>query len=138
MTVLDQLIAPHDLSTVLSAMREGLQIVDRNWRYVFVNDAAAAHGKRHKQELLGRTMMECYPGISETEVFRIMKRAIDEREPASLQNEFKYPDGSARTFELRIEPCDVGVMVDGQQRLTTLYLMVRGSRATRRSHAGCG
>lgn len=111
MTNFDQLIAPNDLSTILGAMREGLQIVDRDWRYVFLNDAAAAHGKRLKEELLGRTIMECYPGFSETEVFRLMRRAMDEREPASLPNEFKFPDGSARFFELRIEPCEVGVMV---------------------------
>ena len=107
----DPLISAHDLSTVLGSMREGLQIVDRGWRYVFLNDAAAAHGQRPKEELLGRTMMECYPGIAETAMFQTLKRAKDERESASLQNEFKYPDGSTRTFELRIAPCDIGVMI---------------------------
>jgi PAS domain S-box-containing protein len=105
------LISGKDLSTVLGSMREGLQIVDRGWRYVFLNDAAADHGKRPKDELLGRTMMECYPGISETEMFQALKRAMDEGESASLQNEFKYPDGSKRVFELRIAPCELGVMI---------------------------
>ena len=48
---------PVDLSPVLAAMREGLQIVDQDWRYVWVNPAAAAHGRRTPAELVGRTMM---------------------------------------------------------------------------------
>jgi two-component system, cell cycle sensor histidine kinase and response regulator CckA len=107
----EPLITPGDLSTVLEAMREGLQIVDRSWRYVFLNDAAAEHGKRPKEQLLGRTMMESYPGIAETEMFRSLRRAMEERESSSVQNEFKYPDGSARVFELRIAPCEVGIMI---------------------------
>jgi PAS domain-containing protein len=58
-----------DLGNALDAMREGLQVIDRQWRYVYLNNAAAVHGQRPREELVGRTMMECYPGIDETDVF---------------------------------------------------------------------
>ena len=45
---------------------EGVQIIDRGWRYTYVNPAAARHGQRAAEELVGRTMMECYPGIERT------------------------------------------------------------------------
>jgi two-component system cell cycle sensor histidine kinase/response regulator CckA len=104
-------IAAHDLVTALGTMREGLQIIDRDWRYVFLNDAVAVHARRPKEELLGRTMMECFPGISETPLMTVLRRAMTEGQPASLENHFTYPDGSSRTFELRVAPCEVGVMV---------------------------
>lgn len=59
---------------MIDALREGLQVIDREWRYVYLNAAASAHGRRPREELLGRTMMECYPGIETTELFESMKQ----------------------------------------------------------------
>jgi PAS domain S-box-containing protein len=101
----------HELSAVLDVMREGIQVIGRDFRYVYVNDAAALHGRRAPGDLVGRTMMECYPGIDETEVFAQLRRVLDQRVSTSMLNAFTYPDGSSRTFELRIEPCEVGVVV---------------------------
>ena len=47
----------------LDSMLEGCQIVGADWRYRFVNDTAAMQYQRSKEELLGRTMMACFPGI---------------------------------------------------------------------------
>jgi len=41
---------------------EGVQIIDRGWRYAYVNAAAARHGQRSADELVGRTMMDLLPG----------------------------------------------------------------------------
>ena len=100
-----------DLGTVLDAMREGLQIIDREWRYVYMNEAAALHGQRPRDELLGRTMMECYPGIAELSMFETLRQCMDHGVASSLENRFSYEDGSTRTFELRVEPCSVGISV---------------------------
>jgi two-component system cell cycle sensor histidine kinase/response regulator CckA len=100
-----------DLGTVLDAMREGLQIIDREWRYVYMNDAAALHGQRPRDELLGRTMMECYPGIAELSMFETLRQCMDHGVASSLENRFSYEDGTTRTFELRVEPCSVGISV---------------------------
>lgn len=106
-----EVLGPEDLATVLGSMREGLQIIDRNWRYAYLNDAAAAHGRQPKDALLGRTMMECYPGIEGTNVFAAMRDCMERQIPAELENHFTYPDGQSRVFELRIAPCDLGVLV---------------------------
>lgn len=100
-----------DLVRLLDAMREGIQVIDRDWKYVYMNAAAAAHGRRPAPELLGRSMSECYPGIEETPVFRALERCMVEREPVALLNEFAYSDGAARSFELRIHPCEIGIVV---------------------------
>ncbi len=106
-----QPLSPQDLSTILDEMREGLQVIDHDWRYTYVNKAAAAHGRRPRDELLGHTMMECYPGIDDTEVFALLRSCMSERRSAATTTNFTYPDGVVQTLELRIAPCDLGVMV---------------------------
>lgn len=100
-----------DLSAVLDSLREGVQVVDRSWRYVHLNSAAATHGRRRREELLGRTMMECYPGIETTPMFATLARCLETGEPGAMVNEFRYPDGDLRSFELRIQQCDVGIVI---------------------------
>jgi PAS domain S-box-containing protein len=96
---------------VLDWMTEGFQIIDRDWRYVYLNDAAARHAQRAKDQLLGRTMMDCYPGIESTEVFGRLQRCMETRQPQSMENEFTYPDGSTRWFALKIQAAPEGVSV---------------------------
>ena len=105
------ILGAHELANVVGSLREGIQILDREWRYVYLNRAALAHARRPAEDLLGKSMLECYPGIETTDMFAVLRQCRDEHTEASLRNEFVYPDGSKRTFELRVRPCDVGVVV---------------------------
>jgi PAS domain S-box-containing protein len=100
--------------TALDGMIEGCQIIGRDFRYLYVNDASALHGKRPKAELLGRTMMECYPGIEQTELFAVLRECMDSRTSRRLENEFAFPDGSRGTFELSIQPAPEGLLILSQ------------------------
>jgi PAS domain-containing protein len=55
--------------STLENLMEGCQIIDRQWRYVYVNAAAARHGGTSVDALVGRTMMEAYPRIEETAMY---------------------------------------------------------------------
>jgi PAS domain S-box-containing protein len=92
-------------------MREGFQIIGFDWRYVYVNNAVAAQGKRAKEELLGKTMMEMYPGIENTKFFTHLRRCMDERVAHSMENKFEYPDGTSAWFALKMEPVNEGVLI---------------------------
>src|SRR5690606_26223004 len=48
--------------STLDSIIEGCQLLGFDWRYLYLNDAAAVHNRRPNKELLGRTMMECWPG----------------------------------------------------------------------------
>jgi signal transduction histidine kinase/CheY-like chemotaxis protein len=100
-----------ELAGVLDAMREGLQVIDRAWRYVYVNAAAARHGRVTPGDLVGRTMMECYPGIDQTPLFDTLRDCMERGIEGALENEFRYPDGTSRIFQLRIQTCSAGVVV---------------------------
>jgi PAS domain S-box-containing protein len=91
-------------------MLEGIQIIDYDWRYVYVNSAAAQHGRGPSGELVGRTMMECYPGIDKTSLFADLTFVMETRSSRQCQNEFVV-DGTASWFELSIEPDPNGILV---------------------------
>lgn len=89
---------------ILDQMLEGCQVIGFDWRYLYVNDALADHARKSREELLGRTMMEAYPGIENTEMFASLRKCMEERTPLDLENEFTFPDGSTGWFELRKQP----------------------------------
>ncbi len=99
------------LQVTLDYMLEGYQIIDYDWRYVYVNEAAAKQGRKTKQELLGYTMMQVYPGIDRTNLFNYLRSCMTNRISHQIDNEFTYPDGTKGWFELRIEPVPEGILI---------------------------
>lgn len=91
---------------------EGIQIIDQDFRYVYINDVAARQGKFKKEEYLGKTMMQMYPGIENTDFFIVLKEALQNTKRARMQNQFVYPDGVTKCwFELLFEPHPMGVLI---------------------------
>ena len=97
--------------STLDNMLEGCQLIGFDWRYIYLNDTADKHNRRQKEELLGNKYMDMWPGIENTEVFRIIKHCMEERVPNHLENEFVFPDGSMGCFDLSIQPMPEGVLI---------------------------
>jgi len=97
--------------STLDSLRVGFQVIGFDWRYVYVNPAAAAHGQKTVKDLSGRTMMESYPGIEETPIFTVLKRCMDERTLETFDNLFTFPNGQSRWFEIRVEAVPEGICV---------------------------
>jgi PAS domain S-box-containing protein len=99
------------IRTALESLTEGFQIIGPDWKYVYVNPAAARHGRRDASALIGRPMVEAYPGIDHTELFGLLRRCMEQRTSAVVENEFRFPDGSTQWFELRIRPVPAGICI---------------------------
>jgi PAS domain S-box-containing protein len=97
--------------SVFDGMFEGIQIIDFDYRYVYLNETAARHGRRAREELIGRKMVDMYPGIDQTEVFRLLQSCMVERTPKQMINQFVYPDGGSAWFDLRISPIAMGILI---------------------------
>ncbi len=95
----------------LDHMMEGFQIIDFNFRYTYVNDTAVKQSKYSREELIGNTMTEKYPGIENTELFKTLCKCMTERISTNLENEFDFPDGSKGYFDLRIQPVQEGLFI---------------------------
>lgn len=99
------------LRKTLDSLIEGCQIVDFNWEYIYLNDVAAQHGKKKREELLGKTIMDAYPGIEKTDLFRHLKTVMHKRVSDKIINRFNFDDGSSGWFELNIEPVPEGIFI---------------------------
>ncbi len=97
--------------STLDHMLEGCQIIGPDWRYVYVNEVAARHGRLSREELLGKKMTEVYPGIEQTEMFGRIRDCIEGHVSQQMENQFVYPDGTTAWFNLSIEPVPEGAFV---------------------------
>ena len=95
----------------LDCLREGFQIIGFDWTYVYVNPVAAGLGRPGCELLIGRPISEMYTVIERTGLFEVMRKCMSERTTHVLENEFTFPDGSRRWFELRIQPVPTGICV---------------------------
>jgi two-component system, cell cycle sensor histidine kinase and response regulator CckA len=99
------------LASSLDSLLEGIQIIDPEWRYLYVNARAAEHGHTSPEALVGRTLMECYPGIEKTPLFKRFQHVMKKREPSRFRTEFDYREGERGVFELRVTPVPEGICI---------------------------
>ena len=92
-------------------MREGIQIIGSDWKYLFVNSSAIEHNGYSQDDLIGFTMMEKYPGIEKTDLFRVLENCMENRSADVLETEFKFPDGNSRWFKMSIQPVAGGISI---------------------------
>ncbi len=97
--------------SILDDLLEGYQILDREWRYVYINRTAERFGRQPHGSLTGKCMLEMFPGIGETELFKVLNDCMTRRINWSFENEYQYPDGTTAWFEHRIRPVQEGLLV---------------------------
>ena len=70
------------LTTILEGIGQPLYVVDRDWRFVFYNSAAARYFNRPASEMLGRTLWE---GLSDRDSVRgrLLSEAMEQRKHVS-------------------------------------------------------
>jgi two-component system, cell cycle sensor histidine kinase and response regulator CckA len=97
--------------SVLDSLLEGCQVIGFDFTYLYVNESVARQAGRTREELLGRPMMSCFPGIEDSPMFAHLRRCMTERTHHAMENEFTFPDGSVGWFELRFVPVPDGACI---------------------------
>jgi PAS domain S-box-containing protein len=100
--------------STLDNMLEGCQIIDFDWHYLYVNDAAAKHGATTKDALIGQKMTDVYPEIEKSNMFTHLKECMKTRKSYQMENEFTYTNGKTAWFELSIQPVPEGLFILSQ------------------------
>jgi PAS domain S-box-containing protein len=99
------------IKATLDNMLEGGQILDFDWRYIYINNAAEKHNQRPKEELLGNRYIDMWPGIEKTQIFTLIKSCLEERKSYQIENEFRFPTNEIGWFELSIQAVPEGVFI---------------------------
>lgn len=97
--------------SIFDHLIEGIQVIDFEHKYHYVNEVVADQAKSSVEELTGHKMYEKFPGIEHTEVFKVIDHCLQKRESHRMLNEFDFPDGSKGYFELKFNPVVEGVLV---------------------------
>jgi PAS domain S-box-containing protein len=95
----------------LDCIKEGCQILNYEWRYLYINATAIWYSGRTEGELLGHTLMEAYPGIESTDFFAALQRCMNERIPQVMEDLITDPDGSKQWIEFSIQPIPEGIFI---------------------------
>lgn len=95
----------------LDAMQEGVILIGMDWRYLYINKSAEIQGRRPAEELLGKTVMECWPGIETTDFFHLEQKVMQDRLSAQIEDAFAFPNGETRWFYWNIQPATDGLLI---------------------------
>ncbi|MBD2510207.1 response regulator [Nostoc muscorum FACHB-395] len=101
-------VAKAHLETVLAGIQDQFFVLDREWRYTFVNDRVAEVMGIEKEELLDRIIWEVFPDVVKSEFYTQVHRAMAEQ--TVVQFEYFYPAWQ-RWFENRVYPFGEGVSI---------------------------
>lgn len=90
------------LVEALDGMMEGVQMLDHAWRYTYVNDAVVAQSGYTREQLIGASMLDLYPGVEHTPLFAALEQCKAEGTARGFENTFTFPDGRRGIFELSV------------------------------------
>ena len=97
--------------SILETVREGVVLLDRDFRILDINPEGLRAERRSREDIVGRTHWDAWPGTEESELGRLYRRAMETREPASLEHHYDYPDGRCVWFDTRAYPHPSGIAV---------------------------
>jgi PAS domain S-box-containing protein len=104
--VVRDLIAERE--TVLASISDAFSALDREWRYIYVNDRVAELAGWPKEKMVGRVIWEIFPEAVDTEFYRRCQHVMQTGEPRS--GEFFHPPWK-RWLDTRIYPTKHGIII---------------------------
>ncbi len=96
------------LDTTLNQMQDGIVILNREWRYTYLNRMAEKHMQRSADAVLGTVIWEAYPSSYDSEFGAAYRQAMDERVVTTVRAH--YPDLNT-WFEAITHPTEEGIVI---------------------------
>jgi len=107
----------------LASISDAFSVLDRDWRYIYVNNRVLELTGKRKEELIGHVIWEIFPEAVGAEFYQRCHRAMETQQPDHFQVFYK-PWG--RWIDTRIYPtsdglaiyrADISEMMEQQKRL---------------------
>jgi PAS domain S-box-containing protein len=96
-------------TAILESISDGFNVFDREWRYIYVNPAAARMVHMSREELLGKKIWELWPSLPDTPFGAAYRRAVAEN--VQVRVEAFYPEPLNAWFEVRCYPSPEGLSI---------------------------
>ncbi|MBS1602011.1 MAG: PAS domain-containing protein, partial [Bacteroidetes bacterium] len=101
-------ISARRASFLLNNITDSVIALDRQWRYIFLNDAALSTNPGGKESCLGKVIWEIHPEARGTIFFDIATRVMESRQAAEFDFHYAPLD---RWFNLRLFPSKRGLTI---------------------------
>src|SRR5690606_12846074 len=96
---------------IFNQLSIGIQVIDSDMRYVFLNHTLLNQVQKTLDEHLGKKMEEVYPGIKQSKIYEGIRECFKTGQALSVNNEFLFEDGRRTFWELDLERIDMGVII---------------------------
>ncbi len=96
---------------VLANMDEAFTLFDKDFTILMVNDEAVRLVGLPREELIGRNHWQRFPGTHDSPQGEMYRRVLADRQPASMEHTYAFPDGRKVWFEVSAFPVDEGLAV---------------------------
>lgn len=82
----------------------GIQIIDNDYRFIYVNKAAARQSRQPKEAIINKRLHEVFPGFEQSPAYQLLERCITDQIADHILDDFEYGDGEIRTYEVYAKP----------------------------------
>ncbi len=96
---------------LLEHFTDGVLVVDREWRYLAVNDEVARMVQMPKEKLIGNKMTDLFPGVEETVFGKTYKQVLKTGERGIASDEFTFSDGRKVWYDVQVYPLPEGLLI---------------------------
>ena len=98
------------LRGVLNGMGEGFELLAPDFTILEHSREALLLNGRPREEIVGRSHWEVYPGTGQSELGRLLKKAMADRAPVSLEDRYTSERERRRWLEMRAYPIADGAL----------------------------
>lgn len=95
---------------LLESISDGVLVLDRELRFVLVNDAVASLLRVPKEKLLGNKLTDLIKDAEETPFFETLERVMETHKPDTVTDKYVFEDGRRGWYEVRLYPVPEGVL----------------------------
>ncbi|HEX8234365.1 MAG TPA: PAS domain S-box protein [Abditibacteriaceae bacterium] len=96
------------IHSIWESMTDAFVFVDRNWRFIHVNQQAAAILQSSPDNLIGEIVYEVLPEVRDTPFFPAYQKAMTENVPVTVEDLYSPLQ---RWFEARAYPSEAGLSI---------------------------
>ena len=94
----------------MDSMHEGFALLGPDFTILEMNYEALRLDMRARDDLIGRSHWDAYPGTENSALGRLYKKAMVDRTPASLEHQYEWDDNRDTWFETRVFPVENGCL----------------------------
>jgi PAS domain S-box-containing protein len=96
---------------MLDKMLEGVEILDSDFRYLYVNEAYEKQVKIDTADLIGHRVTDKFPGIEHTAIFKAIQQCMDEQITIHMEDKYTFSNQLTKWFEMSFQPVQEGVFI---------------------------